>query len=164
MVDDVDVLDQGYRAARKVLSGFLDPRLRSHHARMIAALRPRPEDFAHVFSRKMAPRAEEGYQALWAEPIDWELRPEQSELLLAGAFSDDFKTQGPLSRLFPGGYRAVAGHLAPRMMWFRAEFREPGKRFGTAIDGFVPIDGRWAWFPKPWRVIPRSKRRIEWSY
>jgi len=163
MIDDVEALDAAYTAARVVLGGFLEPKLRQHHALMIQALRPRHEDYARVFTRKMAPRAELGYASLWALPIVWDIPEDATELVIAGAFSDDFKTHGPLSRLFPGGYRKIAGHLAARMMWFRGDFRASGRRFSTSIDGFVPIDGRWTWFPKPWRVIPRSKKRLEWA-
>ncbi len=162
MADDVDALDAMYRAAREVLSGFVDPRLRPFHALMIQALRPRHEDYLRVFTKKFAPRAEEGYRGLWATGPVWDVAPDETELLIAGAWSDDFKVHSPISRLFPGGYRACAGHLQPHVMWFRCEFRVPGRRFGTAIDGFVPIDGRWTWFPKPWKVIPRSKKRIDW--
>ncbi len=54
---------------------------------------------------------------------------------------------------FPGGYRDITGHLQPDRVGLTFVFVAPGEARGMADDGLVWIDGRWAWFPTPWRDL-----------
>ena len=77
----------------------------------------------------------------------------QTEIRIAGAYPDLLRTENPLSGRFPGGYRKIVSLLKPENIWLAWKFTEPGKRIGMAYDGLVHLpDGRFVWFPKPWRV------------
>jgi len=54
---------------------------------------------------------------------------------------------------FAGGLPDVAEQLVPDRFWVAWEFVEPGASCGMAYHGLVWLDGRFAWFPKPWRVL-----------
>jgi hypothetical protein len=118
-----------------------------------AQLRPHDEDYGLVFVGDAALRARAGYAGLWQAPPPWPVRPEQTEIHVTAALAEDFARDDPRASPFPGGYKTIAAQLAPDQVWLLWEHVAPGQRDGIVFDGLVPIGDRWAWFPKPWRVV-----------
>src|SRR5262249_48257396 len=58
-----------------------------------------------------------------------------------------------LSQKFPGGYRNIAGWMAPQRVWLTWATRSASGGVGTRYDGLVWLDGRWVWLPKPFRIV-----------
>lgn len=120
----------------------------------LESLRPRAEDYALVFRGDVAEATRAAYERIWRSPPEME-RLESGELVLrvdaapAGMLRED----NELSRRFPGGYRALAPYLQPHRIWFVWRYVRAGDEAGTRHDGVVRIDDRWAWFPKPYRVV-----------
>jgi len=116
-------------------------------------LRPQPEDYARVFVPEHAARAREAYEVLWAGPEAFpQPKRGQTELLCVAAWSQDLAVE-ELPLLFPGGLRRVAPLLSPGRAWVAWKFVKPGSREGMAFCGLVWLDGRFAFFPKLYRVI-----------
>ena len=155
---DESVLKQVHEEATIILARFLDPALAASRMDMARALEPRPEDYAKVFNSAVAEKAQAGYQALWQNPPPWPVRAEQNQLKVAVALAEDFTEDTPRSQYFPGGYRTIAHHLVPGRIWVCWEFVAPAREMGVSFDGLVPLDGHWAWFPKPWKVLPSPNR------
>lgn len=145
---ELDVEDMK-RLARQLLTPFLagggDPMV----------LRPAPDDYARVFVPAAAEQARAGYEEIWRQAPVPHPRPKagQSELLVFAAPASLLTDDNELSRRFPGGYRGIAGLLDPHRIWFTWKFVAPGETSGMAYDGLVWLDGRFAWFPKPWRIL-----------
>ncbi|MGE5182890.1 MAG: hypothetical protein ACM31C_12540 [Acidobacteriota bacterium] len=116
-------------------------------------LQPSDDDYAKVFVGDAAARARAGYQGLWGAVPPWPGRASQTEIHVAGALAQDFAADLPRARFFPGGYKEIGHLLVPDVLWLMWEQVTPGERDGITFDGLVPIDDRWAWFPKPWRVV-----------
>jgi hypothetical protein len=138
--------------ARALLSEFLKPG--ADHAALSKALRPAAADYGAVFVGDLAATAKTKY-----EP-DWDagravIRPhgKQTELLLASATTEELQAKTGQSSEFPGGYAKVASKLKPGLVFYRFKFVEPGKKLGMAYDGLVYVNGHWAIFPKPWRLL-----------
>lgn len=122
---------------------------------MTAALKPTSADYKAVFTDDVAAKAEEGYGKLWSDPkVAIGADPANTELLLSKATSDDLKQWTPQAEAdFPGGYKRVGDKLKPGLTFYRWKYAKPGEKLGMAFDGLVHVNGRWAWFPKPWRVV-----------
>ena len=116
----------------------------------MAVFAPRPEDYARVFFAEVAPAMERHFSALWARKPEVTAKPVQTELLLASARGDQLAgdTAG-----FPGGYKALTGHLVVERIWSAWKYVRPGATSGMAYDGLVWLDDRFVWFPKPWRAL-----------
>lgn len=116
-------------------------------------LRPEPGDYERVFTSEHAARGRQAYEALQVGP---EVFPAplrgQTELLCEAAWSQDLSAE-ELPPLFPGGMRRVAPLLAPGRAWVAWKFVKPRAREGMAFCGLVWLDGRFAFFPKPYRVL-----------
>ncbi len=121
---------------------------------MTQALKPQPEDYAAYFEGDAAGKAKKGYEKLWSDPKAV-ISPKdgQTELLLWTATTDDLKAGKGNAREFPGGYKKVADKLKPGVTVVRFKFVKPGKKLGMAFDGLAYVNGHWAFFPKPWRVL-----------
>jgi len=87
----------------------------------------------------------------------------QTELSIAAALAEELARGGPEPQPFPGGYVRVAHRLRADVLWPCCRFCEPGGRRGTAFDGFVELDGRFAWFPKPWNVRALGSVAAQWA-
>lgn len=114
-----------------------------------ATLRPLSTDYARVFSPAVAALARARYEARWNQvpaPATGEGRLRPTASALAGAIA----VKGAAVLGFPHGYDAVASRLAPDLLWLAGELEQGD----IVIDGLVAIGGRWAWFPKPWLVLP----------
>jgi hypothetical protein len=161
---DESSLEQVHQAASILLARFLNPAHAAAWLEMARALKPRPEDYARVFVPEVANQARTGYAALWENLPAWPVRPDQTRLQVAVARAEDFKEKHDRAELFPGGYLGIAQHLQPGRIWVCWEFISPGRDAGVAFDGLVPINDRWAWFPKPWKVLPATRRESPLSH
>jgi hypothetical protein len=151
-----DSLATVYQEASLLLSGFLEPALLSTRLEMIYALRPLPADYARVFAAEAVEQAQAGYAELWQTPPLWPIKRDQTMLRVDVAQAEDFLEDGPRAAAFPGGYRSIAHHLLPGRLWVCWEYFAPEVGSGLSFDGLVRLDDRWAWFPKPWRVLPAT--------
>ncbi|MGQ0613106.1 MAG: hypothetical protein ACT4PV_05140 [Planctomycetaceae bacterium] len=147
--------EPGEAGARALLERFLASG--ADHAALTAALKPEEADYEAVFAGEAAPLAAEGYGELWKRD-DARIKPEegQTALLLWKATTEDLREwRGDALHHFPGGYRKVARHLQPGLVFFRWKFVKPGEETGMAYDGLVHVNGAWRLFPKPWRVLAK---------
>jgi len=122
---------------------------------MTLALKPTSDDYKAVFVDAAAAKAEAGYEKLWSDPkAVIGASPANTELLLSKATTDDLqKWTSDAEANFPGGYKKVADKLAPGLTVYRWKYAKPGEKLGMAYDGLIFVNGHWAWFPKPWRVL-----------
>ena len=115
-----------------------------------AALKPTHEDFAAVFVGDAAKQAEDAYAAFWANPPGALTKTVGAKIRVITKLSQDIVESGE----FPGGYAKIAHLLAPDQAWSRFRLIGDGGKDAMAYDGLVALaDGRWAWFPKPWRAF-----------
>lgn len=119
---------------------------------LIKTLMPQPDDYDRVFVHEVADQARQAYEHLWSDPPVL-ATPTQTEVETFAVQADTFLVENEFSREFPGGYRKIAKLLKPEPVWVRFRFTEPGQSTGVSYDGLVWLDGRWGWFPKPWRYI-----------
>nr|WP_145547123.1 hypothetical protein [Variovorax boronicumulans] len=123
-------------------------------AALAASLRPRPEDYAAVFQPDAAQAARQAFDAVWdAQPPHPARAPAGARIRCHAAPAGMLADENLLSRPFPGGYRALAPLLQPQRVWLAWKVIAPGRDAGMAYDGLVWLGERWAWFPKPYRVL-----------
>jgi hypothetical protein len=138
------------RAVRPMLEALRD----ENGAARLAALRPRPEDYAKVFTADAAEAARDAFTRFWeASPPVRAPDSAQTELSLWVAPAGMLDEENLLSRQFPGGYRGLARWLNPHRVWLAWRFSKPGAIGGLSYDGLVWCDDHWAWFPRPYLVL-----------
>jgi hypothetical protein len=122
---------------------------------MTLALKPASADYKAVFAGDAAAKAEAGYEKLWSDPkAVITASPANTELLLSKATTDELKQWTAAAEAdFPGGYKKVADKLQPGLTVYRWKYTKPGEKLGMSYDGLIFVNGHWAWFPKPWRVL-----------
>lgn len=145
-------------AATDLLSRFLPADLApDERAALTQALCPRDEDYASAFLPPHAERVRVVYQGLWALRPAPSIAPTpgQTLLRLAVASAEELATGQPAAAEFPGGYREIGALLAPGSLWVSWHFLAPGESAGLLFDGlcYLGAEGRFAWFPKPWRAL-----------
>ena len=142
-------------AAIDVLEQQLTPLLRGLSQpggeNLLAALRPRPDDYARAFAPEAVDAAREAYEAHPPYRLGPATRDSVIECHVAPAGMLTYDNS--LSRHFPGGYAAIAPLLQPERVWVAWKSIEPSRTTGMAYDGLVWLDDHWAWFPKPYRVL-----------
>jgi hypothetical protein len=139
--------------ARQLLLQFLQPGMDKEA--LTRQLRPSSEDFKAVFKPEVVKQVEQGYRQPWEEgKIVIRGQPGQTELLLWSATTEELKNQGGEAAAFPAGYAVAAVYFKDGLRIYRFKFVRPGDELGFAWDGLIYINGHWAFFPKPWRVIP----------
>lgn len=131
----------------------LKPLATGRPVEVMTLLRPQESDYERVFVGDAAGRARYGYAQMWMSPPGPLGKRGQTEVHAFASTADAFLTDNEFSQQFPGGYRKIAEHLNPNVVWLAFKFTEPGKTSGMAYDGLVWLDGRFTWFPKPWRVL-----------
>ena len=119
-------------------------------------LKPRDEDYDAVFVGAAIASARAGYARLWAAPPAWPVKPDQTNIRIGAAYAEDFDRDDPRTRAFPGGYQGISAHLVPGRIWLVWEHVAPGAHDGILFDGLVAFPDHFAWFPKPWRVVPQA--------
>jgi hypothetical protein len=159
-----DALEQAYAGARRVLGEYLSAPPDRRHA-LIAQLRPRATDYAAVFDPEHAAEsASRGYIQLWGNQPVWPVPPEPGvEIYCAPA--DAFTAQTPTreTQPFPGGYHEIACWLRKGVVWAAWTFTSMARLGGALFDGLVEVEpGRWAWFPRPWKVLPKPPGPTLW--
>ena len=133
---------------------FLSTIVRAKPEDLVRALRPRHEDYARVFVASAVDKAQLGFGQLWNAPPKSLGKSHQTEVHVAGvANASALIDENDLSKGFPGGYQKIAHLLQPDVVWVSFKLVAPGESAGMAHDGLVKLDDRWAWFPKPWRVL-----------
>ncbi len=154
-------LEAAYAGARRVLGEYLAAPLDRRPA-LVAQLRPRHADYQAVFDPDFAAEsAERGYQQLWGNAPVWPVPPEPSLEVFCAA-SDWFATPGREVERFPGGYVEIACWLRKGVIWAAWTITSHDRLHG-AFDGLVEVEpGRWAWFPRPWKVLPRPPTPTLW--
>jgi hypothetical protein len=146
-------LQAAARSAAQALLVLVDPTRTAERVGFFQSLRPRPGDDELVFAPEAVPKARAFYGAMWAQPMEmtWNLR--QTELRVAAALAEDFSEWNERAEPFPRGYRDIAPHLRPGVIWLRWEMKEPGDLYGLSADGLVQLAGRLVWFPRPFVAL-----------
>jgi hypothetical protein len=134
---------------QRAAEAMLRPLATAAPDRILTTLQPREEDYARAFVGDAVAQARAGYQAFWASPPRGLAKPGQSEVVAVAVNVESLAGESE----FPGGYRGIAHLLKPETVWVRFKFLAPGASAGMAYDGLLWLGGRWAWFPKPWRVF-----------
>ena len=68
---------------------------------------------------------------------------------------EDFAEKAAHTRGFAQAYTPLAAYLQPGRTWVSWTFHAPGDEKGRRFDALVWVDDHWAFFPKPWRLLPR---------
>ena len=157
--------DRGNEAARasaavsiEIIRARLAPILQQFaldpSGQILAALKPRDEDYAKAFLPNALAVARAYYEPFWSDSPKIRLpAPGETQLHISLAPAGMFLTDNALSRTFPGGYRSAAPFLHPRRVWAAWRYTAAGQTSGMSYDGLVWCDDHWAWFPKPYRPL-----------
>lgn len=116
----------------------------------LRGLRPRDDDYPKVFRPAAIAAARQRYETLWAGPLDFRHPPD-------GASVEIHLTPAaglPSCAGFPPGYREAAGLLVPDRLWAAWKYVPPHGAAALSYDGLTWCDSHWAWFPKPFRLLP----------
>ncbi|PPK71468.1 hypothetical protein V5P93_003334 [Actinokineospora auranticolor] len=119
---------------------------------LVKGLAPTGDDFRGLFEADFAAKAQAFYSASSPE-VGALAKPEQTEVKLWSATSEDLKANSGDAGQFPGGYAKIAQYLKPGVTLYRWKYVKPGADSGMAYDGLVHTGSRWVWIPKPWRVL-----------
>lgn len=150
----------GMRLVEEMVSPLLRALASPEGPELVQELRPTPADYALVFEAGIAAAVMHAYDRLWTQPPEVDPGDGYPDLEVAAAPAGMFRSQNEVSWRFPQGYRAIAPWLQPQRTWVRWRYLGRGESAGgIAFDGLVWLDKRWAWFPKPFRVIPEIVRR-----
>ncbi len=114
---------------------------------------PKLEDYEQVFQPNAVQSARLGYELIWSESPFPEPKPGQEQVLVYSAWAEELGRESERSQFFPGGYQRIAHNLLPQRFWLAWKYVKRGEHSGMAYDGLVWLEGRFAWFPKPWRVL-----------
>lgn len=126
----------------------------ANHAALTAAWRPKADDYAAVFQGDAAKKVKDAMEPAWdGGKVVFDPKPEQSELHLVEATTEQLaKGEGPAASC-PGGWKDAAKHLKPGVKMYCFRFTKPGEKLGYSGDGLVFVNGHWALFPKAWRAL-----------
>ena len=146
-----------YLEIKNQAKGLLIPFLGNEQERLSELaqmyLRPKLEDYARVFVPEVVENDTKGYEPFWAESPFPKADSNQTEVLVHFAHAEKLKYS---EEFFPGGYQNIIPYLLPDRIWLSWKYVTPGEITGTAYDGLVWLDNRFAWFPKPWKVLPEN--------
>jgi hypothetical protein len=124
---------------------------------LTAQLKPTKADFEAVFTSDFVETISKYYEERDAKRTEPALidpkYPTNTNLLFAQATAEELNDKARPVEDFPGGYERIAGKFKPGFIWYRWKYTEPGKTIGMAYDGLVYVNGRWVWFPKPWKSL-----------
>jgi len=152
MSDLIGLIEVKAAAESFLRTVFLGPSPLSRGDR-VNLIRPTDEDYALVFGAN-AESVKAGYAPLWTSGALPEPKAGQTDLAVFVADPKLLSTANSASDRFPGGYRKIAHLLDPGTAWVALRYTAPGSSAGMLYDGLVPRpDGRFVWFPKPWRVL-----------
>lgn len=122
---------------------------------MTTALRPTADDYKAVFAEDVTAKVQAEYDKLWSDPnAVIGADPANTELKLWKASTEELQQWSADAQAnFPGGYQRAAKSLKPGLVVYRWKYVKPGETTGMAYDGLIYVNGRWSWYPKPWRVL-----------
>jgi len=140
------------REVRMLLAQFLKPKANTRA--LTLALRPTRKDIFTYFKKNAAQKALTYYRDMWMN-MDKGIRPRhgQNRFLIVKATVKELKNGTGKSSLFPGGYKKVAHLINEGFTIYRFKFVRNNSKFGMAVDGLVFVNGRWVFFPKPWKAL-----------
>lgn len=116
-------------------------------------LRPQPNDYVAVFDPTVIAKAQSYYASLWTKDATVTLKPDQTDLKLFHATTDELLAGAPPSQKFPLGWRNSAKVVKKGLVFYSWKFAAPGDDKAQLYDGLVSVNGHWAWFPKIWNAI-----------
>lgn len=138
--------------AKLLLREFLKPG--ADCPKLSRNLKPTPADYQAYFDAAAAEQAAKVYGPAWeGKKVVISPNPGQTELVQFKATTDELKAGAASSREFPGGYKKIAARLNPGITVYAFKFVKPGESSGMSYDGLVFLNGRWIFFPKPWRAL-----------
>ncbi len=135
--------------ARALLAQFL-PGSTADKSAAMKLLRPTPADYRAVYKDPLAGKIEQAHRRQWESGGTLGGKPDQTEILLVLARTDDLIDGKPVLEEFPGGYKRVTGEMKRGIAIARFKFVQPGSPLGMAFDGLVHVNGRWVLIPRPW--------------
>jgi hypothetical protein len=140
------------QGAEAMLKAFLTSG--ANHATLTKPLMPTKADAEVVFKGAMATKVYDMYAEGWSSgKMILKPKPDQTQLLLWSATTEEIQSKKGDADQFPGGYQKIAPHLQPGQTLYRFKFVKPGSPFGLAFDGLVYVNGQWRLFPKPYRAV-----------
>jgi hypothetical protein len=119
----------------------------------VEALRPQHADFVAVFDPLTVAKVESYYTTVWSKDAVIAPKPDQTELRLYHATTDELLTGAPASKMFPLGWRTAAKSVKKGLVFFSWKYAKPGEEAGTLYDGLISVNGHWVWFPKIWNAV-----------
>jgi len=117
------------------------------------ALRPTPDDVAAVFDPTVISKVQSYYATLWTKDATVTLKPDQTDLKLFHATTDELLTGAPPSQKFPLGWRNAAKSVKKGLTFYSWKWAAPGDEKAPLYDGLVSVNGHWAYFPKIWNTV-----------
>lgn len=125
---------------------------------LLQSMKPKTADYQALFESGFAEQAQRFYEGqMWAsmpptaQPF---ADPDQTDVRVWGAKTEDIRRWTPaVSQNFPGGYKEIKDYLKPGLTMYSIDLVRPGEDLGMAFNGLVYVNGHWAYFPKPWRVL-----------
>jgi hypothetical protein len=146
---------QAAGAVQELARPVLEAIFRGDAASGMRALRPRPEDYALVFTPEAQAQARAVFDAFWQTPPPLRAPSSgQTQLRVFAAPAGMFGDDNPLSRQFSAQYRRLAPWLNPHLVWLSWRITAPGETSGLTYDGLVWCGGHFSWFPHPFRILP----------
>lgn len=121
---------------------------------VVKTLQPRQEDYAKVFNSEVVEIAEEHYADWWQHQHLQLDTDENTRIDAHMAPAGMLREENVLSDKFPNGYRSIADMLNPHRVWVSWKYYQEGASAGYSLNGLVWIDDHWAWFPKPYKLVP----------
>jgi hypothetical protein len=141
--------------AQKMLAEFVKPG--ADAAALTNALRPKPEDYDAAFVADTAPKIKAAAEALWdGGKITISPPADRTEVNVAGTTIDEIKKGEGNSSMCPHEYKDFVDKLKPGNVIYCFRFVKPGEKLSTKGDTIMYLDGRWVFFPKPWRLLNKS--------
>lgn len=138
--------------AKALLAQFLEPG--ADCLKLTKMLRPTEKDYKKYFIEKSWKKARNMYdETFWSKDLAIKANTGQTQILIWKATPKELKNGTGSAEFFPGGYRRIADQINPKNTVYYFKFVVPGKTSGMSYDGLVFINGHWAAFPKPWKVL-----------
>jgi hypothetical protein len=149
--------DGSEKGAKAMLAAFLKPG--ADFAALTKPLRPTSADYKAIFDAESAAKAEKGFAQPWDEgSIVLKPKPEQSQLVLESATSDELKADSPKAKALPKHWTKIAASLKKGVRIYHLHFMEKGadkedNAKQTSFAGLIFVNNHWVLMPKPWRVL-----------
>jgi hypothetical protein len=145
------VAAQSEAEARAMLEQFSKPG--ANIQGLTEALRPTPDDVAAVFDPTVVSKVQSYYATLWTKDATVTLKPDQTDLKLFHATTDELLSGAPPSQKFPLGWRNAAKLVKKGLTFYSWKWAAPGDEKAPLYDGLVSVNGHWAYFPKIWNTV-----------